>query len=580
MELEKPIARNAALRSDIKKITVHTLRVALLAAIFIFIRLQSQQFEATLPPPSLESAPLAKVRAIFPNAHSLGNERNDIGGKEVRDDTNKVVGYVVQTSPQADDIVGFSGPTNLLVGFNEDDAIVGVTVLSSKDTREHVAQVTSDSNFLQSFVGGTWESPLPSNRPVDGVSGATLTSLAMAESIMIRLQGDRPRVTSLRFPEPISLAQARRFFPNAESVVAPPAGSSLWQINGANEKPIGEILRTTPAAEQIVGYQGPTEALVGLNEDGKIIGLAIGKSYDNEEYVGYVKEESYFLELFNEKTMGELATLDLQAEQVEGVSGATMTSLAIADGLVKAAAQQSKWQPPPTVEPKPKGYVFQWRDGIAAVVVLLALVVGFTSLRSNKYVRIGYPILLIVVLGFLSGDMVSQAMIAGWAENAIPWRTASGLVLLTAAAMLVPIFTKRNIYCTHICPHGAVQQLVRNRLPVRPKLSARVVWVLKKLPALLLAACFTIIVAKLPLSLVGFEPFDAWHFRIAGWATIGVAAVGLVASLFVPMAYCRYGCPTGAMLQWLRFSAQADRFGGGDWLVLLMAAIACAVWML
>ena len=59
---------------------------------------------------------------------------------------------------------------------------------------------------------------------------------------------------------------------------------------------------------------------------------------------------------------------------------------------------------------------------------------------------------------------------------------------------------------------------------------------------------------SLPVSLVDIEPFDAWVFRVAGWATITVAIVGLVASLFVPMAYCRYGCPTGALLKFLQVS--------------------------
>jgi hypothetical protein len=30
-----------------------------------------------------------------------------------------------------------------------------------------------------------------------------------------------------------------------------------------------------------------------------------------------------------------------------------------------------------------------------------------------------------------------------------------------------------------------------------------------------------------------------------------VAVAGLVASLFIPMAYCRFGCPTGAVLDYI-----------------------------
>ena len=41
-----------------------------------------------------------------------------------------------------------------------------------------------------------------------------------------------------------------------------------------------------------------------------------------------------------------------------------------------------------------------------------------------------------------------------------------------------------------------------------------------------------------------------------GEKTIGVAVSGLAFSLFTPMAYCRYGCPTGALLKFLTFGSR------------------------
>ena len=87
---------------------------------------------------------------------------------------------------------------------------------------------------------------------------------------------------------------------------------------------------------------------------------------------------------------------------------------------------------------------------------------------------------------------------------------------------------------------------------------------------MLLAWCVLVGMTTLGFSLVDIEPFDAYVFRIAGWATITVAVVGLAASLFVPMAYCRYGCPTGAVLQWLRFHTGSDRWSIRDWAALAL----------
>ena len=65
-------------------------------------------------------------------------------------------------------------------------------------------------------------------------------------------------------------------------------------------------------------------------------------------------------------------------------------------------------------------------------------------------------------------------------------------------------------------------------------------------------------------SLVDIEPFDAYVLGVAGWATITIAVGGLLGSLFVPMGYCRFGCPTGLLLKYLRFNASSDRWSWQD----------------
>jgi len=78
----------------------------------------------------------------------------------------------------------------------------------------------------------------------------------------------------------------------------------------------------------------------------------------------------------------------------------------------------------------------------------------------------------------------------------------------------------------------------------------------------------------LSVSLVDIEPFDAWVIRVAGWATMTVAVLGLITSLFVPMAYCRYGCPTGALLKFLRYHSHSERWTARDWAAVGLAGLA------
>jgi hypothetical protein len=81
------------------------------------------------------------------------------------------------------------------------------------------------------------------------------------------------------------------------------------------------------------------------------------------------------------------------------------------------------------------------------------------------------------------------------------------------------------------------------------------------------------------LNLASIEPFDAYLFRVAGVATISIAIVGLVVSCFVPMAYCRYGCPTGAILGFLRKHARSDRWSRRDTFALSLMLIAAGLWL-
>ena len=209
-------------------------------------------------------------------------------------------------------------------------------------------------------------------------------------------------------------------------------------------------------------------------------------------------------------------------------------------------------------------------------VVIVGLIMAFTKLRGVRPVRIAFQLVLVGYLGLVNGDLVSQALLVGWAEHGVAWRFAPGMLLLVAAALLVPLVAGKQVYCHQICPHGAAQQLLKNVLPKRFRFGVhgRLALVLRAIPFLLLLFVIVVGVRQLAFNLVSIEPFDAYLFRVAGWATITIAVAGLVASLFVPMAYCHYGRPTGAMLNFLWGGGRPGRFSRRDWLALVCLASA------
>jgi polyferredoxin len=212
-------------------------------------------------------------------------------------------------------------------------------------------------------------------------------------------------------------------------------------------------------------------------------------------------------------------------------------------------------------------------------LLLGASVLSFSRWRGNAKVRVLWQALLVGALGLWAGQLLSLALLAGWAQHGFPWRTAPGLCLLVAVALLFPWASRHQLYCHHICPHGAAQSLL-GRVFRRPwTLPARWHRWLVRLPGTTLVAAILLLAVSTKFGhspdLTVLEPFDAWGWRAAASIPIALAIVGLGASLFVPQAYCHYGCPTGALLKFMRSRGGHDRFGRAELLAgILTLAVA------
>ena len=328
---------------------------------------------------------------------------------------------------------------------------------------------------------------------------ATIVWLIRDVAVRQRIQGDSP----------VTAAEVVSLIPTAASLRADDSARDGLFVLDRTGRELGYVVRTQPACRDILGYAGTTDALVVLDRDWKIIGLKIHASEDTDTYVRDITLDRRFLKKWNGLTWDNAAQLDLKAAGIEGVSGATMTSMAIAQS-VKARLKLS-------------------RDEIAAA----------TPLR-------------------------------------FAWRDYALLVVLAAAALMVPFTTGKPFYCHQICPHGAAQELISHFRPARFQitLSGPVIRGLENFPFALLGLTLVVALTAIPLDLADLEPFAAYILRSAGLATLTVAAVGLIAAFFVPQAYCRFGCPTGALLNFVRARGPADRFSLRDAVSLVLLGLA------
>ena len=548
-----------------RRIALHLYRWLLFFLILLFIRWQHHDSLAKQNILSEMNLSLSTVQELLPNADRFGNVDSIHGGRRVLNVDGTNLGFVLQTSPHANFILGYTGPNDVLLLFDAEEKLIGIKLLHSEDTPDHVKIIQQNASFWKSFLGKSWKE-LSQASSADAVSGATLTSLAIQEAIVFRLRGVRP---SYRFPNNVSLTVVQSIFPAATEIKAEPQNRFLMQVlakgkENSTTKIVGYLARTSPHYDHKIGYQGPTDVLLFLDKNKNVITQKILASYDTQQYVEDIKIDWNFPKWFQEKTLRELAEIDFEQEEIDGVSGATQTSMIIAQTLKETANLILKEDANYRKKDSNPLFKMQLADWGTAIIVCIALLFAFTKLKGNRTLRILFQCALIGYLGFTNGHLISQGLLVGWAQNGIPWQLASGLAILVAVSFAVPLTSKTQIYCHHICPHGAIQELLRNRIGYKIRLSKTMRQLLTRIPLCLLILVLFAAMLNWNFDLTTIEPFDAYLFQVAGWGTIVVAIIGLIASLFIPMAYCKFGCPTGALLAYLRFRRTSDRWSHSD----------------
>lgn len=576
------------------------------------------------------------VADLIPGARSLESIADEPSLRQVVSGDDKPLAIIATTSPTSDHIIGYSGPTSLLLVLNKEREVQDTKVLQSFDTPEHLRQVVESEPFWSQFRGlRLGQSDV---KKIDGVSGATLTSLAIAESIVVRLAtqdasrpskptASSPRL-SLKFPEPLTADEVNQWVaplasdeqdptvPKIEVADAPdeqgrfevttsPPANSNPADQTASDTPVKSwVMRTGPLSDSLSGYQGPTELLFRIDQDDRLIDVRLRGSFDNQPYVRYTQQERSFWKKFKGRTLGELAALDLDAEMIDGVSGATMTSMAVAE-TVRAAASAILTQRANAAaneelavtsdlseggSDSPRSRNRYWNFSVGEIVSMaIALAVIFwsgSSARGNRYFRLAWQVACFVGIAIVSGNLLSIALFSGWTRGGPSYRLAPGLATLLVVSLAMAIFRKRNVYCDHVCPHGILQQWIRPRK--KNKNSGKEAWPIRLLKSpltvrlLMTSAIVSIALGGLTImrpsgiNLAWLEPFDAYLLGVGVSISTLVAAVSLMAARLSPLYYCRNACPTGKVLDYVRRDRKSGQWTRVDWTMLAACA---AVWL-
>lgn len=503
---------------------------------------------------------LKEAQAVYPACASLGEPMDGI--YPLLDAGGETMGWITSTYPQAANIQGYSGPSQVLVVFDFQRTVKAVRFLSSADTAGHVTKVREDLSFWDQWNGRA-ESMLGARGKPHVVTGATLTSEAIARGVAARFGA---KGMDQWFPERLTLENIAKWYPGADGIKPLKEPGAYHVVKGGST--MGTVLRSSRMGVSARGFNGISDVIVNLSADGQtILGVGFLGSRDNVPYIDDVREELKYTDGFAGKSVADVMASDPEQTEYLFVSGASVTTYAVIgtvfEMLRRHHAEELK-------------HGFPWKASLALGWIALGVALHFGNTKWKARARLSYAVLS-VAAGVFLGWMVSQDQLIGWGTDGLDFKGALPLLALTAVAMIVPAFTGKNVYCSRICPHGAAQTLAGSVLKKRFSLPRRVHAVMERLPWLTLVVIWGLAFLASGVPLAYFEPFETWSSGFIAFVPATIFTVGLAAAFFLPQAYCHYGCPTGALLKFLTHApgrwTMKDTVAG----LLLLASIAIVV---
>lgn len=309
------------------------------------------------------------------------------------------------------------------------------------------------------------------------------------------------------------------------------------------------VVNTRVLAKDVQGYGGPVPLKIHIDKDGRLTAIEAEPNAESPSFFDRAKE---LFSRWQGKTIDEA-----MAEDVDAVSGATFSSKAIIRnvqrGLTYAKqhglADGGKGAQKESAE---RTVATGWTLGsiVALIAVLLGAVVPLFT--NNRRLHLVQLVVNVVVLGLWTGTFVSYTLFlrlfaGGVSLSAIG--TLAAPLLMLIVALLYPLAGRSGHYCAHVCPFGSAQELAGKLSRRKLRITPRVLRVLTALRNLLWGVLMALLLTGTCTAWIDYELFTAFIYSSASVWVIVLAVLFLVLSVWVPRPYCRFVCPTGALMK-------------------------------
>ncbi len=330
------------------------------------------------------------------------------------------------------------------------------------------------------------------------------------------------------------------------------------------------VVNTKPLAKDVQGYGGPVPLKIHI-KDGRVAAVEAEPNAESPDFFNRAKE---LLNHWQNKSVDEAL-----AEEVDAVSGATFSSRAIIANMQRGLAyakQHGQWgedgsvgalgtsaspieggsagaletSAPPIVGSSVGAHGTSIPSIVALIAVLLGAVVPL--FYNNRRLHLVQLAVNVVVLGLWTGTFVSYTLFLRVFSGGVSLSAIGALaapLLMLIVALIYPLVGRSGHYCANICPFGSAQELAGKLSRRKLRITPRVLKLLSVLRNLLWGVLMALLLTGTCTAWIDYELFTAFLYSSASvWVTV-LAALFLVLSVWVPRPYCRFVCPTGALVK-------------------------------
>lgn len=528
---------------------------------------------------------------------------------------DELIGYLFVTPDYPPEQIGYNGPIDVLVGMDLGGVLTGIEILGYVESlKTMVGDFLNTEGFPEQFAGLPVSNGFRVGRDIDGVVSATISTWAMSRGIRNAARGvaraylkdsefvanENSSEMALRilqdqtweemeesglvkeFPIPfedereVTLTLAFMGNDALADILVGPLDSSRAERSASKMEKTGHMLMVGVDGSSAITFGAFPKELMSIAQGDAVyrnkyyrrwlyVGDAgEGKIAGRVKFIGaIILDENIDLSqpfsVLYDMGVPDAPVNPFEPEK-EKVAEISYQIPPVAYSLFAGTPLPAEFLPEPAapfpdIEEVDESVFAQLLDSapmteVLALLLLFAMVLTAFLRKSSRlrWLTLAYTL---IYLGFYDGSFLSVSHITnGLKIGPSLYVSDLPLLLIVAFTLITTLFWGR-VFCSSLCPFGALQDFITRIMPKRwqykvpQAIHDKALYIKYGILALLVVTALTF--SELSLFQY-FEPFGTVFYFSRSILLLSILAVFLLASMFISRFYCRYACPLGAAL--------------------------------